>query len=313
MNGEAAVILGIGEPLIEMVRVPETRDGRPMFVQGFGGDTATAIIAAQRQGAKTGYLTGISDDLFGEAWRGLWAAEGVDVSHATAKPGDPTGICFIDPDPRGRRFTYARRGSAAACYGPDDLPEDAIRAAKVLHLSGITLAISGSMRAAALKAVALIRDAGGLVSLDINYRPKLWASADEAREVLSDAVAQADLLFPSDDEAEMLFGTGDPDTLADLFLGNGARVVAVKRGEKGACLATPEARWNVPPVQTTPVDSAGAGDSFAGAFLAWYLETGDARLASAKAAEVAAATVSGLGAVGPIPRRFPLQKPGRAS
>lgn len=313
MSAEMPEILGIGEPLIEMVRVPETKDGRPMFVQGFGGDTATAIIAAQRQGGRTGYLTGISDDLFGDAFRELWAEEGVDVSHAASKPGDPTGICFIDPDPRGRKFTYARRGSASACYGPDDLPVDVIRAAKVLHLSGITLAISESMRAAALKAVALVREAGGQVSLDINYRPRLWSSIDAAREVLADAAAQADFVFPSDDEAEMLFGIRDPDALADLFLGNGARVVAVKRGEHGAYVATSDARWDVPPVPTTPVDSAGAGDSFAGAFLAWYLETGDPRHASAKAAEVAAGTVSGLGAVGPIPRRFPLQKAGRAS
>ena len=68
-------------------------------------------------------------------------------------------------------------------------------------------------------------------------------------------------------------------------------------------MATDKDRFAVPPVTTTPVDSAGAGDSFAGAFLAWYLETGDVDTASRRAAEVAAGTVSGLGAVGPIPRR----------
>ena len=300
-------ILAIGEPLIEMVRVPETLQGRPAFVQSFGGDTSTVMIAAARQGAKTGYLTGISDDFFGDAFRRLWAEEGVDVSFCASKPGDPTGICFIDPDPKGRKFTYARRGSASALYGPEDLPEDVIRSAKILHVSGITLAISDSMRAAAFRAIDLVGEGGGMVSLDLNYRPKLWPSVEVAREVILSVADRAGIVFPSDDEAAMLFCADDPHAITEIFLERGAGIVAVKRGELGALVTTTSDRWDVPPVPTKPVDSAGAGDSFAGAFLAWYIETGDARLASAKAAEVAAGTVSGLGAVGPIPRRFPLQ------
>ena len=159
------------------------------------------------------------------------------------------------------------------------------------------------MRAAALRAIDVIKDSGGLVSLDLNYRPALWPSREAADEVILSVAAKADIVFPSDDEAEMLWGTDDPDAIADLFLKQGARIVAVKRGEKGAYVATADQRFAVPPVPTTPVDSAGAGDSFAGAFLAWYLETGEVETSAQRAAEVAAGTVSGLGAVGPIPRR----------
>lgn len=293
-------ILGIGEPLIEMVRLPEPIDGRPAYVQGFGGDTSTAIIAAARQSAKTGYLTAIGDDMFGEAMRALWAREGVDHSHALTREGDPTGVCFIDPDPAGRRFTYARRGSAASLYGPGDLPEDAIAAAKVLHLSGITLAISETMRAAALRASAIARANDTLVSLDLNHRPRLW-SDDLAREVL--ASVPADIVFPSDDEAERLLALTDADAVADHYLSKGAGIVALKRGASGAVIATADERFTVPAAPATPVDSAGAGDSFAGAFLAYWLETGDLRLAATRAAKVAAGTVGGLGAVEPIPVR----------
>lgn len=296
-------ILGIGEQLIEMVRVPQEIGGRPAFVQSFGGDTSTVMIAAARQGGRTGYLTGISDDMFGDAFRKLWAEEGVDVSFSPIRKGDPTGICFIDPDPSGRKFSYARRGSASSLYGPGDLPEDVVRSAKILHLSGITLAISDTMRAAALKAVEIIGDGGGMVSLDLNYRPALWRSPEAAKEVIMSVAAQAGIVFPSDDEAKMLFSTDDPDEIASIFLEGGAGIVAIKRGEKGAYVATPDRRFEVPPVPTTPVDSAGAGDSFAGAFLAWYLETGEVETAAQRAAEVAAGTVSGLGAVGPIPTR----------
>ena len=296
-------ILAIGEPLIEMVRLPEDNEGRPAFVQSFGGDTSTVMIAAARQGGHTGYLTGISDDMFGKQFQTLWHDEGVDVSFCPVRKGDPTGVCFIDPDPSGRKFSYARRGSASSLYGPDDLPEDVIRQARVLHVSGITLAISDSMRNAALRAIQLIKEAGGMVSLDLNYRPALWPSKDRAVDVILSVAEQSDIVFPSDDEAEMLFGTDDPDTIVDEFLNRGAKIVACKRGEQGAYLATADTRFAVPPVPTTPVDSAGAGDSFAGAFLAWYLETNSVETAAQRAAEVAAGTVSGLGAVGPIPRR----------
>lgn len=297
-------ILGIGEALIEMVRLPEDNDGRPAFVQSFGGDTSTAVIAAARQGARCGYLTGISDDMFGQAYRQLWSEEGVDVSFSPVRISDPTGLVVIDPDPAGRKFSYARRGTAASHFDPKDVPGDVVAATRVLHLSGITLAISETMRAAALKAVAVIKAAGGKVSLDLNFRPALWSSRAQAEEIILSVARDADYVFPSDDETEMLLGVKEPDAIADLFLSHGAEIVACKQGAEGAYLATAAERFAVPPVPTVAVDSAGAGDSFAGSFLAWHLETGDVRMAAERAAEVAACTVSGLGAVGPIPRRI---------
>ncbi len=295
-------ILGLGEPLIEMVRLPDDIDGRPAYVQGFGGDTSTAIIAAARQGVSTGYLSAVGDDVFGEALRGLWAREGVDHSHVLTRAGDPTGVCFIDPDPAGRRFTYARRGSAASLFGPGDVPETAIAGAKVLHVSGITLAVSPTMREAARKAIEIAAESDTLVSLDLNYRSRLWRE-EQAVPVLGSVLPRADIVFASDDEARLLFGDETPDAVADRFIGTSAQVVIAKEGAKGALLATRDDRIRIPPAPSTPVDSSGAGDAFAGSFLAWYLETSDPHFAAMKAAEVAAATVGGLGAVEPIPRR----------
>lgn len=295
-------ILGIGEPLIEMVKLPNPIDGRPAYVQGFGGDTSTAIIAAARQGGHAGYISAVGDDMFGEALRALWTREGVDHSNVLTTADASTGVCFIDPDPAGRRFTYARTGSAASRFQASDLPVEAIAGAKVLHLSGITLAISAAMRTACLAAVQIAKGNTTLVSLDINHRPKLWSEA-EARTVFHDLSPSVDIVFASDDEARLLFGDETPDAVADRFLGLGAKMVIAKQGAQGALLALPNERFPIPPAASKPVDSSGAGDSFAGAFLAWYLETGDAVLAAQKAAKVAAATVSGLGAVEPIPRR----------
>lgn len=268
-----------------MVRLPNPINGRPAYAQGFGGDTSTAIIAAARQGGRTGYISAVGPDMFGLALRDLWSREGVDHGHVLTTDGCETGVCFIDPDPSGRKFTYARSGSAAARYDANDLPTEYIANARVLHVSGISMAISAAMRVATLRAIEIARENRILVSFDLNFRPAL------------------DVVFPSDDEARLLFGDERPEDVADRFLAAGAKIVVVKRGDRGAYLAAESERLHIAPAASSPVDASGAGDSFAGAFLAWFIETGDAKEAARRAAEVAAATVSGLGAVEPIPRR----------
>ena len=295
-------ILALGEPLVEFVRLPDPVDGRAVYRQGFGGDTSNAIIAAARQGAKTGYVTAVGGDPFGAALMELWQDEGVDTTTVQTRPQDPTGVYFVQPHASGRSFSYARRGSAASLYGPDDLPLDAIRAARVLHVSALSQAVSGAMRAAVRRASEVARAAGVLVSFDTNLRLNLW-TLDEARAAIFDLLPLADIVMPSDDEAATLLGTTNEAAILARFGAQGARVVILKRGARGPLIRAGGETFEVPVPQVSAVDSTGAGDSFAGAWLAYYLETGDARIATDRAARVAAGTVSGYGAVDPIPRR----------
>ena len=148
----------------------------------------------------------------------------------------------------------------------------------------------------------IAKESGTRFSFDTNLRLTLW-SLEEAKLAIEDILPLADIILPSEDEAEQLTGLTQPDAILDHFLSYGAEIVALKRGEKGVYIATPEKRVQILPGASNPIDSTGAGDSFAGAFLAYYLETGDAVKAASLAAKVAAGTVSGFGAVDPIPRR----------
>lgn len=293
----SADLLCLGEPLAEFVREP---DGR--WRLGWGGDTSNAAIAAARQGARVGYLGALGADLFGDGIAANWAEEGVDAASVRRSAEAPTGLNFVEPDPAARRFTYVRQGSAASRYGPEDLDLAALRAARALHLSGITLAVSGRLRAAGLAAMTEARGAGAAVSLDTNLRLKLW-DAEEARAVLTAAAARADTLMTSIDDAEALLGLSDPDAVIDRWRAAGPETVIVTMGAAGCRLLAEGRRATIPPAPSCPVDSTGAGDSFAGAFLAWRLELGDAFEAARRAAIVAAGTVSGYGATAPIPRR----------
>lgn len=299
MSKPAPEILAIGEPMIEYNQVKEG-DGRN-FLQGFGGDTSNFIIAAARQGARTGYISALGADANGAMFRRLWDEEGVDHSLVLENPKAPTGMYFVTHGPEGHAFTFARAGSAASLYAPADVPTSAIKAAKALHLSGISLAISNSACDACYAAIHAAREGGALVSFDTNLRLKLW-SKDRARAIMSDVIALSDVLLPSYDDIVAITGITEPDALVDWCLAKGAKIVALKLGEDGALVADGRSRHRVPPHPCKPVDATGAGDCFGGSFIA-RLVAGDSLAEAGRYAAVAAAlSTEGYGAVAPIPK-----------
>ena len=185
---------------------------------------------------------------------------------------------------------------------PTGLDPDRIGAAEVMHISGITLAVSAGLRATAMAAAEIVRGAGGTVSLDTNLRRQLW-SPDAARPHLEAAIRLAGIVITSVDDQTELTGCVDPATIAQAIHALGPEIVAVTLGAEGAWLSLAGQGRIIPAALSTPVDSTGAGDCFAGTFLAWWRETGDPVLAAHRAAIAAAATVSRMGAIPAIPNR----------
>lgn len=293
-----AGILALGEPMIEFNQTGA--DGGRTYLQGFGGDTSNFAIAAARQGASAGYLSAVGDDAHGRMLRELWNREGVDHSAVATDPGAYTAIYFVTHDPSGHQFSFMRSGSAASRMKPSGLPEGRIRSAKVLHLSGISLAISEAACDTAYAAIAVARAAGVQVSFDTNLRLKLWP-LDRARAVMTDVMRRCDICLPSLDDVAAITGLTDPDALVDHCLSLGAKIVALKLGERGALVADSNQRHRISPHPCRPVDATGAGDTFGGAFVA-RLVAGDDLLAAGRYAVVAAAlSTEGYGAVEPIP------------
>lgn len=293
-------IVSMGEPLIEFNR-PKEGDGRT-WLQGFGGDSQNVVIAATRQGARSGYVTSLGQDWMGDAFLDLWKAEGLDASRVTRHPTAPTGVSFVTHSAAGHKFDYLRKNSAASLMTPAALPADYIAGARYFHLSAIGQAISESARAAGDAAIAIARKGGAKVSYDTNLRLRLW-DLDTARDKINETVALCDILLPSLDDSRQLTGLQDADAIADFYLGLGAPLVALKMGAEGSLIATRESRQRLAPHKVVAVDATGAGDTFDGAFLSRLLE-GDDPVAAGRYANVAAAlSTTGYGAVTPIPRR----------
>jgi len=297
-------ILALGEAMIEF---NQSQPGRPEFLQGFGGDTSNFCIAAARQGASTGFVSAIGDDPFGRLLADMWQAEQVDTTYVRIDRAAPTGGYFVTHGADGHQFDYLRAGSAASRYATGDLPLDALAAAKAVHLSGISLAISTAACDAAFAAIDHARRHGAKVSFDTNLRLKLWPLA-RARAVMREALRQTDICLPSWDDVTALPGANDRDAIVDVMLEHGPQVVALKLGKEGAYVATPNERRVVPGFTVEAVDATGAGDCFGGAFVA-RIVAGDDPFAAARYANAAAAlSTTGYGAVAPIPHRDAVER-----
>ncbi|MDP5007904.1 MAG: sugar kinase, partial [Glaciimonas sp.] len=216
-SNHAIDILAYGEAMVEF---NQRKDDALMYLQGFGGDTSNFCIAAARQGAHTGYISAVGDDHFGESLRTLWHTEHVDTHHVSTHEDAATGVYFVSHKATGHHFDYLRKGSAASMYHAVQLPLERIAAAKVLHLSGISLAISESACDAGLAAMRHARANGVKTSLDTNLRLRLWP-LERARIKMREAFALCDICLPSWDDINTLTGLDDRDAIVDELLSYG--------------------------------------------------------------------------------------------
>lgn len=291
-------IVCLGEPMVEFNQT----DGSGHYLFGHGGDTSNCAIAAARAGASAGYVSALGQDEFGDSFIRLWAQNGVDASRVTRRADGHTGVYFVTHGPQGHVFSYLRAGSAASRMTPADLPRDYIAGARILHVSGISMAISAAAADTVLEAIEIAREAGTLVSFDTNLRLRLWPLA-RARALTEAAMRRCDIALPGLEDAEQLVGLSDPDAIADRYLSLGAKIVALTLGRDGCLVATPTERRRVPGIRVEAVDATGAGDTFDGNFLADYLVHGDPFEAARFANAAAALSTCGHGAVAPMPRR----------
>ena len=293
-------VLALGEAMLEF---NQTQTEPPLYLQGFGGDTSNAAIAAARAGARVGYLSRLGQDHWGQLLMALWAREGVDTRAVLRDPQAPTGVYFVSHDAQGHHFSYARAGSAASRMQPSDLHSHwaaLIGQSHWLHLSGISLAISASACETALAAMHSARAQGTRIAFDSNLRLSLWP-LERARAHITQAIALCDLFLPSLEDMVALTGLHAPEAVLDWSHAQGARQVVLKLGAEGAIVSDGQQRTRLPARQVQALDATGAGDCFAGNLLARLCQGDDLRAAARYANAAAALSVQGLGAVAPLP------------
>jgi 2-dehydro-3-deoxygluconokinase len=282
---------------------PITLDDTNTLVLDIGGAEANLSIGLSRLGHSASYISRVGDDPFGKRIRATLDAEGVDTSYLIDDPTRPTGVFFREWLADGaRRVYYYRAGSAASALSPDDLRPEAFAGARIVHLSGITPALSSSCADTVARAIDLAHTAGALVSFDPNYRPRLW-DPPRARAALLPLMKRADILLMGHEDAQAVLGADDDETALARAAALGVRVIVLKRAERGACALAEGRRVDVPvhPIAAM-IDPVGAGDGFGAGFLAGWLRGYDMETALRLGARVGAASVEVLGDYNGYPR-----------
>ncbi len=238
-----------------------------------GGAESNVAIALSRLHTSAGWISRLTDNPLGRRICNEVRAQGVDVSRALWTRGDRVGAYFVELGraPRPNRVVYDRSGSAMASINPDEVDWAYIRAAKVVHLTGITPSLSVSCRELVTRAVREAKAAKVPVSFDINYRTRLWTAA-EAAAALAPLLSQVTVLISTAEDAQVLFGmSGSAKVVAEaLRVRFPCEVVAVTDGAQFAAVSAGQTLERGG-YKVDVVDRIGAGDAFAAGFLHGFL------------------------------------------
>ncbi|WP_328438806.1 sugar kinase [Streptomyces sp. NBC_00444] len=228
-------VVALGESMVTFL---PTRPGRladvPSFDRGIGGAESNVACVLAAAGHSARWVSRVGTDGFGDHLTEAIGGYGVDVSAVRRDPERPTGVYFRTAGDRAtdaHEVAYYRAGSAASAMAVENVDMEAVRAGRVLHLSGITAALSDECFGLLWQLTAPRPDRP-LISFDVNFRPNLWHDADGPR-VLLDLARRADIVFVGTDEARVAWGiTGGPEKIRELLPEPG--VLVVKEGARGA-------------------------------------------------------------------------------
>ncbi len=256
-------VVCLGETMVALI--PE-EPGRladvTAFRRGIGGAESNVACHLARLGHPARWVSRVGADGFGDHLLEAVAAHGVDVTAVVRDPGRPTGVYFKERLAGRTAAHYYRAGSAASALAADTVDRAALRSGRVLHLSGITAALSPGA-AALTRALTAPDPDRPLVSFDVNYRPALWRSADPG--TLLELARGCDVVFVGEDEAQAAWGLPDADAVRAAL--PEPPVLVVKQGERGATGYTAGHAEFEPAPRVAVVDPVGAGDAFAAGFL----------------------------------------------
>lgn len=301
-------IVGIGEILVDFVATqPISLDKVSEFKKCFGGAPMNTLVAVSRLSSKSGAISVVGEDPFGQFLIHELEKNNVDVSHIKIKKGTRTTITFIANEPKTgeRSFVFYRKpwikGTADSELLIEDNDLDYISKTKILHVSGFSLSQNTS-RKSVFRAVEYAKQNGVKVSFDPTLRIDVWSSKHTLRRLYNKMLKLSDIATFSKEEAEFIFKTLDPKKAAKAALRYGVEFVGIKLGSDGALLCTGSGEelyssaFNVDVVDTT-----GAGDGWNAGLLVGLVKGWDLQTCLTVANAVGALVTTKHGAIRALP------------
>ncbi|XP_010907694.2 fructokinase-1-like [Elaeis guineensis] len=276
VKAEPGLVVSFGEMLIDFVPTVAgvSLAEAPGFLKAPGGAPANVAIAVTRLGGRSAFVGKLGDDPFGRMLVAILRDNGVVDAGITLDSRARTALAFVTLREDGEReFMFYRNPSADMLLTESELNLDLIRSATIFHFGSVSL-IAEPCRSAHLKAMEVAKEAGALLSYDVNLRLLLWPSPAEAREQIMSIWDQADIIKVSDAELEFLTGEAAPveDEIAMKLWHPSLKLLLVTIGEKGCKYYAKDFHGVVESFAVQQVDTTGAGDAFMGSLLRKIVE-----------------------------------------
>jgi fructokinase len=261
-------VVSLGELIIDMF---PAETGKPLagvssFIPKPGGAPANVAVAAARLGASAAFIGKVGQDFFGEFLREVLARERVETRGMRFDPAARTTLAFIAQPGENNTYLFYRNPGADQLLSADELDRELIGSARALHLGSISLTDEPA-RSATFEAIRIAVANRALISLDVNYRPALWRSPQDALAQIAVLLPQVDLVKVNESELELLSGETDVEKASELLAARGPKLVVVTLGARGSYFHSARTRGYVPGFQVQAIDSTGCGDAFMGALL----------------------------------------------
>lgn len=274
---------------------PEDRDG--LYRRAVAGDTFNTAVYLARAGHRVHYLTRLGDDPQSAQIRQCMAAEGIATDRVSTCPGRRPGLYLIENDTAGERhFSYWRDHSPAREIFDQPLQ---LADTDVFYFSGITLAVTRSGVENLLALLRQIRDSGGRVVFDPNYRPTLWDNPGQARQTIKAVLPLCDIALPTLQDERTLWGIETVAECRALFATEGVTELVIKGDDLTAYVFSSEGEVSQQAPAVAALDTTGAGDAFNAAYLGARLDGLDLHTALDRAQALAARVVQQRGAILP--------------
>lgn len=264
-----AEIITVGEILVEVMakEIGQRFDATGEFVGPFpSGAPAIFIDQAAKCGSKSMIISAVGNDGFGRINLERLSRDGVDISRIKVLADQTTGVAFVTYKEDGDRdFIFHIANSACGEIGEHDLCEEDFSDCNYFHIMGSSIYNKGSY-ATILKGIELAKKNGSKISFDPNVRKEI-VNDQEKRKQLVDILYQSHIILAGENELFYLMGIEDEKSSVDALLHQGAEIVVIKRGSRGASLYTKERTVDAKPYKVEEIDPTGAGDCFAGTFI----------------------------------------------
>jgi fructokinase len=247
-----------------------------------GGAPANVAVAARRLGAETAFIGKVGEDAFGHHLIDVLRQEGVETRGMRISNEARTTMAIIAmPDENTAEFVFYRNPGADLLLQSEELDHDLLHKTRALHIGSLSL-VEEPSRTATFEAVKMARDQGTLISFDVNFRPSLWRSPEEALSQIQAMVPLVDLVKVNEIELALLQGAErDPAAATRSILDLGPTLCILTLGNAGSYCRTADYFVEAPAFKVNTVDATGCGDAFIAGILTQLTRTEDWRQALA--------------------------------